>query len=179
MKLKIKVKRLNCNIELPTIIEKGEWVDLRSSSTVTLKAPQSETLKSHRVGDNRVYYRNVNFDSILIPLGIAMKLPDGFEAIVAPRSSTYNKFGIIQTNSLGIIDNSYCGNEDEWQFPATALRETTINTGDRICQFRIQLSQKATIWQRLKWLFSSGIKIVEVDNLSNNNRSGIGSTGVK
>lgn len=178
MKLKIKVKRLNKNIELPKIINKGEWVDLRSSQTINLKAPQAGTLKTHTVLGARVSSRNVSFNFKLIPLGIAMKLPKGFEAIVAPRSSTYKNYGIVQANSLGIIDNSYSGNEDEWMFPALPFVNTTINEGDRICQFRIQLSQKATVWQKIKWLLSSGIKLEEVESLEENNRGGFCSTGV-
>jgi dUTP pyrophosphatase len=88
---------------------------------------------------------------------------------------------MIARNSIGIIDNSYCGNQDEWKFPAVALKESkkAIEKGDRICQFRIQLTQKATFWQKLKWLLSSGVELVEVDDLSDNNRGGLGSTGVK
>ena len=74
---------------------------------------------------------------------------------------------------------SYNGDNDEWKFPAIAIRETTIEEGTRICQFRIQLSQKATCWQKLKWFFSNGIKLVEVDSLNNEDRLGFGSTGVK
>ena len=74
---------------------------------------------------------------------------------------------------------SYCGNNDEWRFNAIAFGDTTINEGDRICQFKIQLSQKATMWQKIKWLLSSGIEIVEIDNLDNSDRDGIGSTGIK
>ena len=74
---------------------------------------------------------------------------------------------------------SYNGDNDEWKFPAIAIRETTIEKGTRICQFRIQLSQKATFWQKLKWLFSSRVKLVEVDSLNNKSRGGFGSTGVK
>jgi dUTP pyrophosphatase len=179
MKLKIKVKRINKNIELPEIIEKGEWIDLRSSDTVSLEAPQAKTLKRHKLEGMEVAHRDVNFDFTLVGLGVAIQLPKGFEAIVAPRSSTYKKLHIIQANHLGIIDNSYCGDNDEWKFPAIALKDTVINEGDRICQFRIQLSQKATVWQKLKWLLSSGVKIVEVESLSRTNRNGFGSTGVK
>lgn len=179
MKLKIKVKRLNMLLDLPEVIEKGDWIDLRASETLSLEAPQAGTLKRHKLEGIEVSHRDVTYDFSLIPLGVAMKLPKGFEAVVLPRSSTYKKFGIIQTNSMGVIDNSYCGNNDEWKYPAIALRDTVIHEGDRICQFRIQLSQKATFWQKLKWAFSSGIKIVEVDNLNNSNRNGFGSTGVK
>ena len=108
-----------------------------------------------------------------------MQLPKGFEAVLLPRSSTYIKFGIIAGNSEGVIDQSYCGDNDEWKFSAIALDSTTIEAGDRICQFRVQLSQKATIWQKIKWLFSSGVEIVEVDELNKRDRKGFGSTGVR
>lgn len=159
MKLKIKVKRYN-NVPLPKVIDNGDWVDLVSA----------EKLKIDHKGGYSMF-----------SLGIAMQLPDGFEAILAPRSSTPKKFGIMVPNSFGIIDNSYCGNEDIWKMTAYCIRQggTTIEYGDRIAQFRIQLSQKATIWQKLKWLFSSGIEFVEVDNLNNPNRDGFGSTGHK
>ena len=104
-------------------------------------------------------------------------MPDGFEAIVAPRSSTYAHYGIIQSNSIGVIDNSYCGNTDEWKFPAIAFKKTTIPQDDRICQFRIQLKQNATFWQKIKWLFNNKIKFDVVDDLSNTSRGGFGSTG--
>ena len=178
MKLKIKVKRINKNIELPKIIDKGEWVDLRAAETINLKAPQAETLKTKTINGERVSSRDVSFDFKLIPLGIAIKLPKGFEAIVAPRSSTYKNYGIIQTNSIGIIDNSYSGDSDEWKMPVISFANTTINKRDRICQFKIQLSQKATMWQKIKWLLSSGIKVEEVKSLGDNNRGGFCSTGV-
>lgn len=179
MKLKIKVKRFNEFLDLPKVTEKGDWIDLRTSETITMHAPQAGTLKRHKIDGKEESHRDVEFDFKLIPLGVAMKLPKGFEAVLLPRSSTYKKFGIIQTNSMGVIDNTYCGNNDEWKYPAIALRDTVIKKGDRICQFRIQLSQKATLWQKIKWFLSSGIKIVKVDSLDNNNRGGFGSTGVK
>ena len=165
MKLKIKVKRINKNIQLPSIIKKGDWIDLRVSETVCFKAPV-------------VYEDKVTFDTKLINLGVAIELPKGFEAHILPRSSTFRNFGIILANSKGIIDNIYCGDRDEWKFNAVALRDCTVYEGDRICQFRIQLSQKATFLQKLKWLLSSGIEIVEVDSLNNPDRQGIGSTGI-
>lgn len=179
MKLKIKVKRFNKSIELPEVIDNGDWIDLRASETKLLEAPQAGTLKRHKLEGTEVNHRDVSFDFSLVPLGVAMKLPKGFEAVVAPRSSTYKKFGIIQANHIGIIDNSYCGDNDEWKYPVIAMRDTVINKGDRICQFRIQLSQKATVWQKLKWMFSSGIKIVEVESLSEVDRGSFGSTGIK
>ena len=171
MKLKIKVKRLNMFLDLPEVIKKGDLIDLRASRNVMMHAPR---LKRTEEG-NEV----IEFDFKKIPLGVAMKLPKGFIAKPVPRSSTYEKYGITQANSIGIIDNSYSGNKDEWQFPALAFRDTIIPEGERICQYEIQLSQKATLWQKLKWLLSSGIEIVEVESLDNTNRGGFGSTGVK
>ncbi len=177
MKLEIEVKKLNKALKLPEIIDKGEWIDLISSEVVSFSSPRAETLKRKKINGNETSYRNVEFDFKLIPLGIAMKLPKGFEAVILPRSSTFKRFGIIEANSQGVVDNSYCGNNDEWKFPAIAFRDTTIHVGERICQFRIQLSQKATMWQKIKWFLSSGIKIVEVKSLSGVNRGGFGSTG--
>ena len=159
MKLKIKIKVLTKGCE-PVIIDK-----LKSS----YGTKESEESK----------HFNVKHHKALIPLGVAMKLPDGFEAIVAPRSSSNAKFEIIQTNSLGVIDNSYQGNNDEWKMPILTTGKCVIKKGDRICQFRIQLSQKATILQKLKWLFSDGIELEFVDNLSKEDRNGFGSTGIK
>lgn len=179
MKLIIKVKRINKNIPLPEVIDKGDWIDLRAAETVTLNAPQANILKRHKVKGVEERHRDVEFDSKLIRLGVAMQLPKGFEAVALSRSSTYKNFGVILGNSEGVIDQPYCGDNDEWRFNAIAFRDTTINEGDRICQFRIQLSQKATMWQKIKWLLSSGVKIVEVDELSNPDREGIGTTGIK
>lgn len=156
MKLKIKVKTFAGQV-LPEIIDKGDWIDLRSNEEY--------------VADKEEYK--------LLKLGVAMELPDGFEAIVAPRSSTFKTWGILLANSMGIIDNSYSGNNDEWRFPAWFTRRTIIHKGDRICQFRIQLSQKATVWQKIKWFLSNGIKIERVEELNTINRGGIGSTGKK
>lgn len=169
MKLKIKVLRTNKALPLPGVFKIGDWVDLRAAKTIKLTAPHANSLKEKA--------RKVEFDNKLIPLGIAMQLPDGFEAQVLPRSSTFKHFGITMVNSEGVIDQEYRGNTDEWQFGAMAFRDTVVKEGDRIAQFRIQLSQKATFWQKLKWLFSSGIEIVEVDSLNNEGRGGIGSTG--
>lgn len=178
MKLKVKVKRINKNLELPKIIDKGDWIDLRATETVTLKAPQAGTLKRRKANGVEESYRDVTFSTSLIGLGVAMQLPAGFEAIVLPRSGTFKNFGVIVANSEGVIDQPYCGDNDEWKFNAIAFKDTTINEGERICQFRIQLSQKATFWQKLKWLFSSGIEIVEVDSLGEVNRGGFSTTGI-
>lgn len=121
---------------------KSNWIDLRSAKTIEIKA-----------GEFR-----------LIPLGIAMQLPEGYEALIVPRSSTFKNFGIIQTNSIGVIDELYCGDDDQWYFPAYAIRDTVININDRICQFRIIKHQPNIIFN-------------EVEKLNNKNRSGFGSTG--
>lgn len=175
---KIKIKVLNNNVQLPDIIHKGDWIDLEAAEEIFIKAPQAGTLKKSEINGVKESHRDVSFGYVLINLGIAVCLPEGFEAVILPRSSTYKNFGIIPVNCQGVIDNSYCGNNDEWKFPVIALRDTIINPGDRICQFRIQLSQKATIWQKIKWLFSSEIKIVEVRSLNEENRGGFGSTGI-
>ena len=154
MKLKIKIKTFASQI-LPEIIDKGDWIDLRSNEEYVANKEEYKLLK----------------------LGVAMELPDGFEAIVVPRSSTFKTWGILLANSMGIIDNSYSGDNDEWRFPAWFTRGTIIHKGDRICQFRIQLSQKATFWQKLHWLLSSKIKIEHVEKLNTINRGGVGSTG--
>jgi len=178
MKLKIKIKRFkNENgepiINFPKVIKKGDWVDLFAAKECILNAPQAGTLKG-----KEVKHRDVVSEVTYIPLGVAMKLPDGFEAIVAPRSSAAKKMGIMCANSIGIIDNSYKGNNDQWMLPVVTLRKTSIALNTRLCQFRIQLSQKATMWQKIKWFFTSGIKLIEVDNLEDNSRGGFGSTGV-
>jgi len=122
----------------------GDWCDLRASETVKLEKGEFG----------------------LIPLGVAMKLPDGYEAHVAPRSSTFKNFGVIQTNGIGIIDNSYQGNDDLWFMPVFALRDTEICENDRVCQFRIVKKQPK-------------LGFVEVNKLDGKNRGGHGSTGVQ
>lgn len=142
--LKIKIKYFDQEIEKIQKISKGDWIDLRSAERVELKAGE---------------YR-------LIPLGVGMILPDGYEAHVLPRSSSPSKFGIILANSMGVIDNSYSGDADEWKFPAVAIRDTVIEKGDRIAQFRIVKNQPV-------------IEFEVVDHLNEISRGGIGSTGVK
>lgn len=154
MKLKIKIKTFGDQF-IPRILNIGDWIDLRCNEDYAADKEEYRLLK----------------------LGVAMQLPEGFEAVVAPRSSTFKHWGILLVNSLGIIDNSYSGDNDEWRFPAYFTRRAILHKGDRICQFRIQLSQKATLWQKLKWLFSSGIKIEQVEKLSTIDRGGIGSSG--
>lgn len=137
----IKIKYLT-NVRPIEEISVGNWIDLRAAETIKL-----------RKGEFR-----------LIPLGVAIQLPKGYEAIVAPRSSTFKHFGVIMTNSIGVIDESYCGDEDQWHFPALAMRKTVIHKDDRICQFRIMRHQPE-------------VDLVMVNNLNNPNRGGIGSTG--
>ena len=141
--LNIKIKYF-ADIEKIKPIEKGDWIDLRAAETVELKKGEFK----------------------LIPLGIGMELPEGYEAHVVPRSSTYKNFKIIETNSMGIIDNSYCGDNDQWFFPAYALEDTIINKNDRICQFRIIENQPK-------------IQFEEVNELKNPDRGGHGSTGIQ
>ena len=176
--MKIKVKEITEGCKF-SFLPQGEWVDLRAAETVVFKAPQASSRRRETIDGEQVSRRDVTFDFKAIKLGIAMELPKGLEAIMLPRSSTLKNFGVISANSQGVIDNSYSGDADEWGFLAIALRETTINKGDRICQFRIQPSQKATVWQKLKWLFTRNIEFKWVDKLHNNNRGGFGSTGTK
>lgn len=153
MKLKIKIKQTH-----PYRIEtfkKGDWIDL----------PLAEEARMFKGG-----YQLLN-------LGAAMELPKGYEAYVLPRSSTAREWSIMMANSIGIIDNTYCGNEDFWKFPAYAMYDTVIPAGTRIAQFRIQLSQQATVWQKLKWLFCSKVELEFVPYLHGPNRGGLGSTG--
>jgi dUTP pyrophosphatase len=178
MKLKIRIKRFDDRIDFPKVIDKGDWVDLRSRITVQLKAPQADVLKKEIKDGHICRHRDVKFQSALIPLGVAMELPNGFEAVLTGRSCLTTKFGVIKACS-GIIDNSYCGEQDEWKFNVIAIRDALIQSNDRICQFRIQPSQKATFWQKLKWLLCSGIKLEEVSIMSNDNRNGFGSTGTR
>lgn len=138
----IKIKYFN-DVERIKKISKGDWIDLRASETVVLKTGEAT----------------------LIPLGVGMKLPEGYEAHIAPRSSSYKKWGIIQTNSIGVIDNSYSGDDDMWMMPVFATRDTTINKNDRVCQFRIMKIQPE-------------IEFDEVVFLDESSRGGFGSTGV-
>lgn len=166
MKQTIKVKVLTEGCE-PLVNEKGDWFDLRAAEDVSSSGGQLTSTQ------------DISFHSTYMPLGIAMKLPKGMEAISAPRSSSHKKFGILQTNSIGVIDNTYCGPNDQWYMPALMVSDCEIHKGDRICQFRIQLSQKATLWQKIKWLFSNGVKIEIVDDLEDADRGGLGSSGTK
>lgn len=138
----IKIKYHTDEIDKIKEIAVGDWIDLRAAETTIL----------HK-GDFK-----------LISLGVSMKLPEGYEAHVVPRSSTFKKWGVLQTNSTGIIDNSYSGTNDIWRFPALAMRDTVINKNDRICQFRIMKRQPT-------------VEFEEVDTLDSVDRGGFGSTG--
>ena len=162
--MKIKVKALNENCK-PEILKQGEWIDLKTESLTTIAAPYFSTNSSQMYSE-------------LISLGIAMQLPKYFEAHVLPRSGTYNKYKVILTNGMGIIDSSYCGDNDIWKFNALSLEGCSIPAGTRIAQFRIQPSQFAPWYIKLKWLFTNKIEFEFVDNLDNNDRGGFGSTGV-
>lgn len=141
MSKNIKIKYLR-DIDEIKVAKNGDWIDLRAAETVELKAGEYA----------------------MIPLGIAMELPAGYEAFVAPRSSTFRKYGVILVNSIGIIDESYRGDGDEWNFLAFAVRDTIIPKNERICQFRIIEHQPPVTFEI-------------VETLGNPDRGGIGSTG--
>ena len=143
MEKRIKIKYFNDKLQkLEYIDGKSDWIDLRSAEDIDLKQGEFK----------------------LVPLGIAMEIPEGYEAHVVPRSSTFKNFGIIQANSMGIIDHSYCGDNDQWFMPVIAMRDTHISFNDRICQFRIMENQPQ-------------ISFNEVEALTGENRDGFGSTG--
>lgn len=152
MKLKIKVKEI-VNGCFPVKHEQGDYFDLCLANDVYIKKGRKYNLR----------------------LGVAIELPDGMYAKIESRSSTYGKFCISPVSSF-VIDNSYKGNNDEWHFIVTADRDAFIKKGTPVCQFSIFLSQFSTRKQKLKWLFSSGVKLVKVDKLNNPDRGGIGST---
>ena len=140
-RVKIKVK-YHSNIYPLEKRENGDWIDLRVAEDVSMKAGEFK----------------------LISLGVSMQLPDGYEALIVPRSSTFKNWGVLQTNNCGVIDNSYCGDNDLWMFPALATRDVFIEKNSRICQFRIQ--------QKMQY-----VSFETVDNLGNPDRKGFGSSG--
>ena len=142
--MEIKIKYHNPNLEKISLSAVGDWIDLRSAEHVELKA-----------GEFR-----------FISLGVSMKLPEGYEAHIAPRSSSFRKWGFLQVNSVGVVDNSYSGNGDVWMLPVYATRDAVIEENDRICQFRIM--------QRMP-----PVTFVEVEALDKQDRGGFGSTGVR
>jgi dUTP pyrophosphatase len=170
MKIKAREITTGCKFE---VIKKGDWIDLHAAEDIELSSPQAG-VQYEKDGKK---FRDVVFEDKLIPLGVAVALAPGYEAVVVPRSSSFRNFNIIQPNSPGVIDYTYRGTYDEWSLPVVALGPVHIKRGDRICQFRIQLSQKATIWQKIKWLFTSKIKFVWVDSLEDTSRGGFGTTG--
>ena len=140
--MEIKIKYFDPTIPQIEKIAVGDWIDLRSAESVEMKKGEYKLLR----------------------LGVGMILPDGYEAHILPRSSTPEKFGIMCANSMGVIDNSYSGDADEWRFPAVAIRDTEIYKGDRIAQFRIVKNQPS-------------IEFETVEHLNEKSRGGIGSTG--
>lgn len=150
----ILVKLEDPDFDSLQINENGDWIDLKVSEDVEMKAGEVK----------------------LIKLGVSMKLPDGYEAIIAPRSSTCLKTGIMQANSIAIIDNSYCGNDDIWRFCAYAIRDTKVSKGDRLCQFRILPSMDHLY--DVKYLNNDPIYIIYTDDLmTDTNRGGFGTSG--
>lgn len=140
--LEIKIKYHSKENEGLQLIQHGDWIDLRAAEDVILKC-----------GEFRI-----------ISLGVSMKLPAGYEAHIVPRSSTYKNWGIIQANHMGVIDESYCGENDVWGFPAIAIQPAIIHKGDRICQFRIMKKMPP-------------VSFVSVDHMEDADRGGFGSTG--
>jgi len=147
--LQVKVKYFKDDCKRLKKIAIGDWIDLCADENVEIKQGEYKQIK----------------------LGIAMELPEGYEAHIAPRSSTFKNFGIMQTNSIGIVDNSYCGDNDQWMMPVVCVNpisegKTWIMRGDRIAQFRIMKKQPH-------------INFVEVESLGNEDRGGFGRTGIK
>lgn len=140
--LKIRVKYHTEQPPLCFVDDKSDWIDLRAAETV-----------SYQAGD----YKEIS-------LGVSVELPEGYEAHIVPRSSTFRKYGIQLPNSVGIIDNSYNGDNDVWHFLAHCVRPGTVHAGDRICQFRIVKKQPP-------------LEFVTVEHLGNPDRGGLGSTG--
>lgn len=153
----------------------GDWIDLVTNQNIALKGPTAEQLHRYK----EVKERTVEFSNGFVDLVGAIILPAGYEAIVAPRSSLFKKYAVTFANSIGVIDNAYCGADDIWKAHLIAFKTVVIPKGTRIAQFRIQLSQYATVWQKIKWLFTSGIDIQYVSAFevaANKNRGGFGST---
>ena len=140
--MEIKIKYFTDIEPIQFIAGKSDWYDLRAAEDVEMKAGEFK----------------------LIKLGVAMQLPKGYEAIIAPRSSTFKNFGLLQTNSIGVVDETYCGDDDQWRFPALAMRDTVIHKNDRICQFRIFEHQPS-------------VEFTVVETMGNANRGAFGSTG--
>lgn len=143
--MNIEIKYFTDDMEPLTYIDgKSDWIDLRAAQDMTIAAGTY----------------------VAIPLGVGMKLPEGYEAHVVPRSSTFKNFGLLQTNSMGVIDETYCGDNDQWHFPAYATRDTVVHKNDRICQFRIMEHQPT-------------IEFTPVEHLADESRGGFGSSGIR
>ena len=140
--MQLKVKYHYDNLTRIEKFDQGDWMDLRNAEEVVMKKG----------------------DFMYIPLGISVEMPVGYEAHIVPRSSTYKRYGIIQANHMGVVDNDYNGDEDRWYMPAIAMRDTTIPVDNRICQFRLIRNQEP-------------LELVEVETLGNYERGGLGSTG--
>lgn len=158
-KIVIRYMRTDKTLSPLELIDKGEWIDLRLAETVHLSQGEFK----------------------LLSLGVRVRLPDEFEAWIVPRSGTFKNFGILQANSFGVIDSTYCGPDDVWKFPAYATKPVTIEKGTRICQFRIMPSQKAHSLTKELWDWADGIQLVEEEWLegTEESRGGFGSTGEK
>ena len=143
MMQKIRIKYFHDDMEKLTYIDgKSDWIDLYAAQTITLRAGESA----------------------LIPLGVAIALPEEYEAHIVPRSSTFKNYGILQTNSMGVVDYTYRGDGDQWRMPAYATRDVTIEKNARICQFRIMKNQPR-------------LTFTKVEHLDGPDRGGFGSTG--
>jgi len=146
----IKIKYFDPDMPRMELTVDGDWIDCRAA-------------RDYDLDPNTFNFTN---DPLLIDLGFACKLPAGYEAHLAPRSSSFKRWGFLVVNSVGVIDESYCGEEDHWMLAVYPTRKAHINKYDRVCQFRIMKKQPEIIFE-------------EVENLSNNSRGGFGSTGVK
>lgn len=154
--MKIKVKEITSGcFPVRTGLTKSDCYDLVLAEDVTMKKGEVYVAK----------------------LGIAIELPKGMVATIYSRSSAPSKLGVTVANGIGFIDTSYNGDSDEWRAPLYAFKAVNLQAGDRICQFEIKPSQFATVWQKLRWLFTSKILLKHVDSLGNKSRGGIGSTG--
>ena len=169
--MKIKIK-LYDGAKLPEKTPKGDWYDIFMPADGKIEGAYANILRKNRT------VRDIVWHTELVSLGFAMELPKGFEAIIAPRSSTYKNFHCTNTNNIGVIDNKFMGDDDVWKAHIKADNDCEWKAGDRLFQFRIQLNQSATVWQKLRWLFWNGkIEWVPVEFLGNENRGGHGSTG--
>lgn len=157
--IKYKLHTAGC---APVVNDNGNAFDLKAGEYRMFDAPRQKEDGT------------IEFSHGIIPLGISMELPAGCKADVKPRSSTFKKWWIIEYNSPGLIDHSFCGDTDQWGMPVIAFNKTRIKPGDRICQFEIRPTQTATLWQKFLWAITTGYRFVEVDTLGNKARGGFG-----